>query len=75
MLRQVLTTSIRVGDENIAASTVVRNIGAFFDQEVKMNVQVKNMCKGAWLNLYNIGKVRSYLNDEQTRSVVHACHI
>ena len=72
MLLNVSTSSIKVGDENITAATEVRNIGAFFDNELKVSVQVKNMSKGAWRNLYNIGKIRSYLTDEQTKSVVHA---
>ena len=72
MLKQVSTTSIEVGEERIKATSEVRNIGAFFDSEMRMSVQVRNTCKSAWLNLHNIGKIRSYLNEEQTKSVVHA---
>ena len=72
VLKKVSTTSIQVGNSNIEARTEVRNIGAMFDREMKMNTQVRNMCRGAWLNLYNIGKIRNYLNKEQTRCVVHA---
>ena len=71
-LKCVRTTSILVGESNIAASKEVRNIGAMFDCHMKMNAQVRTICRGAWLNLYNISKVRSYLNDDQTRCVVHA---
>ena len=71
-LKCVRTTSILVVESNIAASKEVRNIGAMFDCHMKMNAQVRTICRGAWLNLYNISKVRSYLNDDQTRCVVHA---
>ena len=37
-----------------------------------MDIQVKNMCRGAWMNLYNIGKIRSYLTVDQAKSVMHA---
>ena len=30
------------------------------------------MCKSTWFHLYTIGKIRSYLSDDQTKSVVHA---
>ena len=50
----------------------VRNTGAMFDSEMKMGTQVNTMCKSAWFHLYMIGKIRSYLSDDQTKSVVHA---
>ena len=71
-LKKAVTTAIRVGQEAIPACTKVRNIGAMFDSELKMDAQVNTMCKSAWFHLYTIGKIRHYLNDEQTKSVVHA---
>jgi len=71
-LANVKTKSVRVGDEEITAAKKVRNIGALFDSELKMDTQVKSMCRNAWLNLYNIGKIRNYLTVEQTKTVVHA---
>ena len=71
-LSSILTTSVRVGDENIKAVKHVRNIGAYFDNELKMTIQVKNMCKSAWLNLYNISKIRNYLTQDQAKTLVHA---
>jgi hypothetical protein len=71
-LSKVKTKSVQVGEEKIEASKKVRNIGALFDSEIKMDIQVKNMCRSAWLNLYNIGKIRNYLTVEQTKTIVHA---
>ena len=71
-LKKVATTTIRVGQEAISACDKVRNIGAMFDSEMKMDTQVNTMCKSAWFHLYTIGKIRSYLSDDQTKSVVHA---
>ena len=39
---------------------------------MKMDTQVNSMCKSAWFHLYTIGKIRSYLSVDQTKSVVHA---
>ena len=43
-----------------------------FDSEMKMDTQVNSMCKSVWFHLYAIGKIRYYLSDDQTKSVVHA---
>ena len=72
MLKHIFTASLHVGEERISATSAVRNIGASFDCEMRMATQVRNMCKGAWLNLCSIGKVRWFLSDIQTKSVVHA---
>ena len=71
-LKKVATTTIRVGQEAITACDKVRNIGAMFDSEMKMDTQVSSMCKSAWFHLYKIEKIRFYLSDDQKKSVVHA---
>ena len=72
MLGKVKTTSVKVGDERINAEKTVRNIGAFFDRELKMDAHINHVSKSAWINLFKIGKIRSYLTEEQTKSVMHA---
>jgi hypothetical protein len=71
-LKKVKTMHVRVGDENIVRSRLVRNIGAFFDEEMKMDAQVKQMCKGAWFHLHMVGKIKQYLSSEQLKTVIHA---
>jgi len=71
-LKKVATTTIRVGQEAIPACDKVRNIGAMFDSELKMDSQVNAMCKSAWFHLFTIGRIRIYLNDNQTKSAIHA---
>ena len=71
-LNKIKTTSIAVGDAQIPSCKEVRNIGAMFDPELSMSTQVKKLCRGAWMNLHNIGKIRSYLTEDQTKTTVHA---
>ena len=71
-LKQVKTESIRIWDFNIKAVASVRNIGTMFDSQMKMEVQVRSMCKSAWYHLYNISKVRRLLTLDQTKTVIHA---
>ena len=44
-LTEINTTSIKVGEENIKAVKEVRNIGAHFDSVMKMDGQVKSICR------------------------------
>ena len=42
-----------------------------FDPELNMSTQVKKLCRGAWINRHNIGKIWSYLTEDQTKTAVH----
>ena len=71
-LNNVITNGIKIGEETIAKSSPVRNIGEYFDDDMKMNTQVTKMCKSAWFNLHKISKIRKYLSNDQTKVVMHA---
>ena len=71
-LKKSITKSIKMEDCNIKVVESVRNIGAMFDSEIKMDVQVRHVCSTAWHMLHNIDKVRHYLTLDQTKMVVHA---
>ena len=71
-LKQVKTSHIRIGNEMVPASTSVKNIGAVIDRQMKMNLQVNQMVKGAWYNLYQLSKIRKFLSEDQLKTVVHS---
>ena len=71
-INKSITKSIKMGDCDIKAVESVRNIGAMFDSEMKMDVHVRHVCSSAWHRLHNIGKIRHYLTVDQTKMVVHA---
>lgn len=71
-LKKVKTQYIRIGDHNINRVHRVRNIGAVFNELMKMEEQVGQMCKNAWLHLYKINQIREYLTTEQLQTIVHA---
>ena len=50
-LSRVKTTALRVGTKTIQASSYVRNIWCYFDQNMRMNEQLKHTCKSAWFLL------------------------
>ena len=71
-LQKVRTTSIHVGDSDIAVAPSMRNIGAYMESRMMMDSQVTHMCKSAWFHLFSTSKIRCYLTTEQTTTVVHA---
>ena len=71
-LKKVQTAHIRVGTHIINRADSVRNIGAIFDEQMRMEKQVGQLCKSAWLYLYKISKIRQYLTTDQVETIVHA---
>ena len=71
-LKHINTSHITIGEEQVAPSHCVKNIGATLDKHLKLDLQVNQTCKSAWFHLYQLGKIKNYLSDSQLRSVVQA---
>jgi len=71
-LKKMTTAQIKIGDCCIRSSSHVRNIGAVFDSNMKMEKQVTSTCRSAWFQLHQVGKIRNYLSGDQTKSIIHA---
>ena len=71
-LSKCTKTSITIGDSVIEASEYVRNLGAYFDRNMAMDQHIKVKCRAAYAQLYNIGKIRKYLNDKSAEQLIHA---
>ena len=71
-LSTLQSNKVQVGNSTIQSAQSVRNIGAIFDQNMKMDVQVTSTCKAAWYRLHQIGTIRQYLSLEDTKSIIHA---
>jgi len=65
-------TSLTLGESIVPVRDCVKSIGANFDCNLKMEKQISSTCRAAWFYLYQIGKIRKYLNEKQTKSVIHA---
>ena len=63
---------LEVGVTRIVPSDVVRNTGAFFDQNLNMQHHVKQLCRKASFQLWNIGRIRHLLNAKTAETLVHA---
>ena len=63
---------VSIGDENIIPSRCVRNIGFFFDEAMTLQKHVSELCRSAWFQLRQIGKIRPYLDKTSTERLIHA---
>ena len=63
---------IRIGDENISPSKEAKNIGFVFDRLMDCKSQINQTCKSGWYHLRNIGRIRPYLNEKSTKTLVHS---
>ena len=65
--------SILIGADIIKASKCAKNIGAWLDSVLSMDVQINNICKTAFFHLRNIAKVRKkFLSYRQCKVLIHA---
>ena len=56
----------------IVAVEVVRNLGLYIDQHMKLNAHVNKVMKGCLYHLRNISKIRKYLSIDAAKSLIHA---
>ena len=57
----------------IQPSASARNLGVQFDTQLNMREHVTIVCKSAYYMIYNIRRIRKYLDLDVTKEIVHAC--
>jgi hypothetical protein len=71
-LRTVTTTHLTIGENKVKPSKCVKNIGATFDEHMKLDKHVAITCRNAWHHLYQISKIKKYLSEPQLKSVIQS---
>ena len=71
-LSKTTTSTIRVGGNIIRSVKSARNIGGYFEEDMKKETHVSHTCKTAWYSLHQISKIRSYITEDQTKTLIHA---
>ena len=64
--------SIQVGEETINHVPTVRNLGVLLDQALSYDDHISQLCKSSQFHLKNIGKIRKYLDEGSTETLVLA---
>ena len=63
---------IRIGEEVIKSSKQARNLGVGFDRCLDFKEHVKITCKSAFFRIHSVAKIRRYLSQSSTETIVHA---
>ena len=71
-LKNVNVNSITLGTSEVPVKDCVKSIGAHLDKTLSMEPQIASTCRSAWFYLHQISKIRKYLTEDQTQSVIHA---
>ena len=71
-LAKVNVDGLSVGESIIAPVTSVGNLGSWFDQNLSMIPHINKICKAASFHIYDIRRIRKYLNNAATQTLVHS---
>ena len=71
-LAKVNIEHISVDGTKIKPSVRVRDLGAWFDTQMNMECHVSKTCSAAFYHLYNIRRIRKYLDIKTTETLIHA---
>jgi len=66
------SVSMIIGDTDISATTLVRNLGVLLDTTLSMNQQATAVCRSSYHQLRQIGQVRRYLTTETAKTLVNS---
>ena len=69
--RHMNSISVQVGGSKIVSTNCVRNLGVMFDTTMSMEKQVISISRSGYTQLRNIGRIRRYLTNDATKSLVH----
>ena len=64
--------SFNIGNTNVLASDVVKYIGVILDKNLNMNDHINSVCRSAQFHLFNIGRIRKYLDVPTCEKLIHA---
>ena len=59
LLKKAAVNTIRVGDCDVSKVSVMRNLGAWFDDQLTMTVHITKISSAAFYHLRNIRRIRN----------------
>ena len=71
-LAKVNIDSLQVGDCVTPLSSAVKNLGSWFDGQLKMDKHINSICKATFFHLYNIRTIRKFLSSDWTQILANA---
>ena len=71
-LDKVTDLSIKIGDDKITKSAVVKNLGVYIDSELKLSTHVNRIVSSSFNILWNISRIRHHLDCDSAKVLVQA---
>ena len=71
-LAKVNIDLLLIRDEIIAPSSGVKNLGSWFDTQLKMDLHINKCCKAAYFHLFNIRRIRKFLSHDTIQILLNA---
>ena len=72
LLKKAAVNTIRVGDCDVSKVSVMRNLGAWFDDQLTMVVDITKISSAAFYHLHNIRRIRKYLSMDAAATLIHS---
>lgn len=69
---KVELSTINISDCEVSASSVMRNLGSWFDETTTMDEHIRVICKACYFHLHNIAAVRDMLTRDAAEKLIHA---
>ena len=69
---EVIIGGTFIGEECIRFSKVVKNVGVYLDNNLKMDKHINSTVSHCYSLLKNIGRIRNILSDKHTEMLVHS---
>ena len=63
---------VNIADVPVQPVKSARNLGVIFENDLRMDTYIQNICRSASYALYKIGRIRNYLDEKSTETLIHA---
>ena len=64
--------SVHIGGSEVTSSNCIKNLGIYQDSVLSMENHINKTCQAGYYHLHKIGRIRSFLTMESTKSLVQA---
>ena len=71
-LAKVSVDTLRVGNVHLTPLSEACNLGCWFDSQLSMVTHIHKVCKSAYYHLYNLRKIRKFLDNQSIKTLVNA---
>jgi hypothetical protein len=72
LFEKVSVDSLCVGDEIVTSSSEVKNLGCWFDTQLKIDSCINKCCRAAFFHLFNSRRITKFLSYDTVQILINA---